>query len=162
MNRPLPPHLGDPRRLEALRRSGLLTEHSELDYRATCRQACELSGADAGYLNVVTDNKQITVASWPLDVSGYVVDLEHSYCRLVVDSQVPVIIPDSLKDSRVAKSMLTGSKGGVLAYCGVPILSPERYVLGSLCVTDTKRREFGDTDVYMLQTLASLLSETLR
>lgn len=162
MNKALPSHLGDPRRLEALRRSGLLTEaDSHLDFRAVCRQACELVGADTAMLNVVSDKKQTTVASWPVDLAGHVVDVEHSYCRLVVDSEVPVIIPDSLKDGRVAKSVFT-TRHGVRAYCGVPILSPDRFILGSLCVTDHRRREFSDTDVFMLQSLASLISETLR
>lgn len=162
--RPLAPHIGDPRRLEALRRSGLLDgETHSLDIEKVCKQAAELVGAKAAFLNVVTDTVQITVASWSEDLPsmvGLVAPLKDSFCHYVIGEQVPVIIPNSRKDARVCESSFT-MNGQIVAYLGVPIIDRDGYILGSLCVTNDHERKWSSTDLYMLQGFASLISETL-
>lgn len=66
--------------------------------------------------------------------------LTHSFCQHAVLSGEPVIVHDArqhpvLKDNPAVPL-------GVVAYAGIPLVTPDGLVLGSFCAIDTKPREW--------------------
>jgi hypothetical protein len=67
--------------------------------------------------------------------------LTHSFCKHVVELQEALIVGDArehplLKDNPAIKEL------GAVAYAGMPLVTPEGHILGTLCFVDTKPREW--------------------
>ena len=65
------------------------------------------------------------------------VPLSRSFCQLVAAVGEPIRIADArvrsfLQDDWAVREL------GIVAYAGVPITTPDGYVLGALCVIDTR------------------------
>ena len=80
--------------------------------------------------------------------------LENSLCaHLRADSQV-LVVPDTLRDPRFATNPLCVAGPNHRSYAGVPLRSPDGYILGTLCVLDHQPRAFGETEQRALRTMA--------
>ena len=66
----------------------------------------------------------------------------------------PLIVRDALKDVRFAKSPLVTSAPHIRFYAGFPLVSPEDFALGALCVIDRKPRQLSATQKKAMQALA--------
>lgn len=68
------------------------------------------------------------------------------------------IIPDSRNDERFLDNPLVLGEPHVIFYAGVPLVSPDGFVLGTLCVTDETPRQLSSEQ---LQSLKSLAEQTI-
>ncbi len=66
-----------------------------------------------------------------------------------------MIVPDSRKDERFFDNPLVKGEPHVIFYAGIPLVSPNDYSLGTLCVIDNKPREFSEKQQRALQALAN-------
>jgi GAF domain-containing protein len=90
----------------------------------------------------------------PQQVSTATVGDHETYCRFVRDSHGPVLIADSTADERCAAHP---AKSTVLSYVGVPLLTPEGEVLGTLCYYDLVPRDSTEIDVELLLNVATFI-----
>jgi GAF domain-containing protein len=67
-----------------------------------------------------------------------------------------IVAEDVSKDSRFADDPFLIEKG-IRFYAGAPLRTSSGFVLGSLCVIDTKPRTFSAKDRKLLQTIADEL-----
>jgi PAS domain S-box-containing protein len=65
-----------------------------------------------------------------------------------------MVVPDALTDSRFKDNSLVTGDPHIRYYCGVPLITPEGYRLGSLCVIDQKPRELDHQQLLTLELLA--------
>lgn len=65
--------------------------------------------------------------------------LTHSFCRHVVHSGVPLVVPDARLDPRVHDNPAIDDLH-VVAYAGVPLVDVDDRVVGSLCAIDDRPR----------------------
>jgi hypothetical protein len=74
-----------------------------------------------------------------------------------------LIVPDATKDSRFKDNPLVTGPPDVRFYAGAPLISPEGYKLGTLCVIDNKARPEGLSleEKETLKDLSSMAVETL-
>lgn len=81
-----------------------------------------------------------------------------SFCGHTILNKAPLVILDCSKDWRMASNPLVVNPPGVRFYAGVPIIAPEGYALGTLCLIDTEpRTEFhGGAKMQELSQLAML------
>ncbi len=86
--------------------------------------------------------------------------LSHSFCQHVVTTAQPLIIHDALIDERVRDNPAIRDLS-VAAYMGVPLITSDGQVLGSLCAIDTVPRHWADDDVEMLRGLAGFATTEL-
>ena len=124
------------------------------------RLASRLLGAPIVLLSLVGDQKQFfksAVGLSEINLDFRETDIEHSFCRHVVDSGRPFVVDDArritaLKDKSAAI--------GVVAYAGVPLIIGEGQVIGSFCAIDCEPRAWTESDVALLSDLAeSVMSE---
>ncbi len=75
---------------------------------------------------------------------------QESFCTHVVASQQPLIVPNIQADENFRTNPLA-LRHGFLFYAGFPLSTGEGHVVGSLCLYDTRPREFPETDLRLLQ-----------
>ncbi len=63
---------------------------------------------------------------------GVEVPLEGTYCKLLVDGDIPNVIPDTRNDGRVSDLEIT-RRAGVGSYVGLPVRFSDGRVYGTLC-----------------------------
>ncbi|GAB5440747.1 MAG: hypothetical protein Fues2KO_10960 [Fuerstiella sp.] len=80
--------------------------------------------------------------------------LELSFCRLAVEADADLVVRDSHSDDRVQNHPAV-EKMGVRAYAGVPVHARSGETLGTLCVVDGEPRDWTESDLDTLRTLAA-------
>ncbi|ORY84458.1 hypothetical protein BCR37DRAFT_378491 [Protomyces lactucae-debilis] len=63
-----------------------------------------------------------------------------SFCGHTILSKAPMVILDCSKDWRMKNNPLVANPPHVRFYAGVPIIAPEGYALGTLCIIDLEPR----------------------
>ncbi len=79
-----------------------------------------------------------------------------TYCVFARRSRSPFVTDDAMADER-----LTGhvAREQVRAYCGVPIMTPEGEILGTLCHYDVVPRDAQQIDLALMCEIASALEQ---
>ncbi|MEV4642661.1 ATP-binding protein [Actinoplanes sp. NPDC049548] len=149
--------VGDPGRLRVLRDTGLLDagELPALDRLTTL--AARLLDAPTALVSLVDADRQVFASGCGPNGEPHgtrQTPLSHSYCRYVVADDAPLIVPDARADERLRDNPAISAYSAI-AYAGIPLHSPDGQVLGSLCVTDSKPREWTDAQVAILRDLAA-------
>ena len=79
--------------------------------------------------------------------------LSHSFCRLVVETELPFAVEDARCDPRVHGNLAVQDLG-VVSYLGMPLAVLGGHVIGALCVIDQAPRCWSDEDTQALSDLA--------
>ena len=94
-------------------------------------------------------------------VSGTRVALEETYCRRMLDEEIPAVVPDADAEP-VLRALREVEPSRPLAYLGVPLQLSTGRVYGTLCAaSEEPRDELRDRDVAFMRVLARLLADVL-
>jgi GAF domain-containing protein len=162
----LPPNspVLNPERLAALRAANLLDTPPEEAFDQLTRLACRIMEAPIALVSLVDDERQFfksCVGPLPEQFrSERETPLTHSFCRYAVESGRELIIRDARSDPLVMNNPMT-TDYGVGAYAGFPLVTSTGQKLGTLCVLDTKPRQWSETQLEQLASLASVVSTTI-
>jgi len=77
-----------------------------------------------------------------------------SFCSRAIEQSDLYIIPDAAADERFAENPLVISDPKIRFYAGAPLISPDGYALGTLCVIDKVPRELRPEQKQALRVLA--------
>jgi adenylate cyclase len=85
-----------------------------------------------------------------------------SFCaHAILNPLQPLLVPDATKDARFSDNPVVTDEPRVRFYFGAPLVTPEKFALGTLCVIDTKPRELSREQVDVLKALARQVSTLL-
>jgi GAF domain-containing protein len=85
--------------------------------------------------------------------------LTHSFCRHTLQTGEPLVIEDARVHPLVRDNLAVRDLEAV-SYAGAPLVTPDRHVLGTLCVLDHHPRVWTRDQIDTLEALgASVLSE---
>lgn len=87
--------------------------------------------------------------------------LEKSLCSIVVAHGKPLIVPDTHADVRLEKHPAV-IREGIRFYAGIPLITPEGYVIGTICVLDFVPRVMVRSQIDSLQALARQVMNQLQ
>jgi PAS domain S-box-containing protein len=149
--------LGDPARLEALRRTALLDTPPEEAFDRLTRLAARILAAPVSLVTLVDRNRQFFKSGHGLGepwASRRQTPLSHSFCRYAVAHGEPFVVEDAREDPRVHDNLAVPELG-VVAYAGVPLFTNDGHALGSLCVIDSKPRRWREEELAALEDLAA-------
>lgn len=151
-----PSELTERERLKALERTRLLDTPREEAFDRLTMLACALLGTPVALVSLVDTDRQFFKSQQGLPepwASRRETPLSHSFCQHVVTSSEPLVIADSRKTPLVCENLAVRDLN-VIAYLGVPLISPDGHVLGSLCAIDSKPREWTQEAIAQLMSLA--------
>jgi len=89
-------------------------------------------------------------------LSSRQVPFSHSFCKHVSRSNHILRVSDARLDPRVSKNASI-TEIGVVAYLGQPIHAPDGTPIGSMCVLDTKPRDWTDVEADTLLRISKMV-----
>ena len=150
------PVLRSPKRLAALRATGLLDTDAEETFDRFTRLAARLLDAPVALLTLLDDKRQFFKSAIGIGMVRET-PLAYSICSKTVAGNSPLLINDARVHPFVRDNPAIPAFG-VAAYAGVPILVDDEQPIGALCVVDTSPHEWTDADVTTLRDLARMVS----
>jgi len=88
-------------------------------------------------------------------------DRNISFCAHAICQPGLFIIPDARKDLRFKNNPLVVGEPKVRFYAGSPLITPDGYALGTICVLDTKPRTLSSSQNRALQLLSRVVVSQL-
>ncbi len=147
----------DTKRLEALRQSQLLDSAIEESFDRLTRLASKLLKVPVSLVSLVDEDRQFFKSQIGLAepwASARETPLTHSFCKYVVAEENPLIIEDA-RTHPLLKDNLAIPELGVVAYAGIPLVSPDGRTLGSFCAIDNKPHTWTEEEISILNDLAA-------
>ena len=152
----------DSDRLAALRHSGLLDSPPEASFDRIARLVARVLGVPTALVSLVDADRQFFKACVGLPepwASRRETPLSHSFCQHVVASRAPLVVDDAREHPTLRQNGAVLDIG-VIAYLGVPLITPDGHVFGSLCAIDGRPRAWTEGEVETMRDLAeSVMTE---
>jgi two-component sensor histidine kinase len=145
-------------RLAALYETRLLDSPPEPAYDRLTQLATRLLGVPVSQVSLIDTDRQFFKSAVGMPepwASLRQSPLSHSFCKHVVTSEAIVVVEDAHSDP-LAEGNLAVAYFGVAAYLGVPLVTPDGYVVGSLCAIDSIPRQWTKDNIADLTELASI------
>jgi PAS domain S-box-containing protein len=139
-------------RLRALWRYEVLDTVEEVDFDSLAKLAAHILEVPTALISLVDTDRQWFKARYGLEARELPRDI--SFCGHVVDGGEPLVVPDAHLDPRFADNPLVTGDPNIRFYAGMPLRTPDGYVLGSLCAIDHVPRTPTASQLEMLAILS--------
>ena len=146
-------------RLDALRSYSILDTPSDGAFDHFTEHAADLFDMPIAVLNFIDENRQ-----WPKSCVGWEAaetNLDISFCVHTIKDDEPLVVPNAKHDERFATNPLVVGPPGMRFYAGAPLITPNGYRIGTLCVFDTTPRSFSEVQERQLQRLTAMAIDLL-
>lgn len=149
----------DLQRIAALDATGVLTRGPDPALERLARAAAEAAGTPMALVSFVTDDRQWIKASVGTDLQD--TSRDSAFCAWAIYTADLLWVEDALKDERFADNPLVCAHPHIRHYAGAPILTPDGFALGALCVLDSVPHAFDSKVAPTLRRLARDVSRAL-
>lgn len=147
-------------RLAALRRYAVLDTQSEPGFERITELVQLSLGVPIAAVSLIDDQRQWFKSEKGLGICETSRDL--SFCAALIERKVKrLVVADSTIDPRFCDHKLVTGPPFIRSYLGVPLVSPDGYVLGALCAIDTAPRRFDEAQIGVMERLAELVMAEL-
>ncbi len=154
----LPPN--EKKRLTTLRRYAILDTPPEACFDRIVQLAVRQFNVPVALISLLDENRQWFKASHGLDESETRRDI--AFCAHAILGDDVFVVPDATKDRRFACNPNVTGGLKIRFYAGAPLINPDGYKLGTLCIVDDKpRQEFSDEEKALLTDLAAIVIDQL-
>jgi adenylate cyclase len=133
-------HQTEAERVAVLRGYAILESAPEHAYDEIAELAAQVCNCPAAVINFVDDTSVWSKCRYGLPPKA-AVPREMSLCSTTCFGNDLLIISDLTKDTRSAHLPGVIGEPHLRFYCGMPLINPEGYSLGTLCVVDFQPRE---------------------
>src|SRR5579872_4823384 len=140
------------KRLNVLWQYDLLDTVPEAIFDDLTELAAGICEAPIALVSLVDEKRQWFKSKFGTSVNETSRDI--SFCSHAIQQPDLFIVPDATKDSRFAQNPLVISDPKIRFYAGAPLISPDGYALGTLCVIDKVPRDLRAEQKQALRILA--------
>lgn len=138
--------------MASLRSYNLLDTAPERDFDELVELASLICETPISTITLIDEARQWFKAKVGLDSSEG--SRDESFCaHAILDDQM-MIVPDATQDKRFFDNPLVLGQPDIRFYAGMPLINPEGYKLGTLCVIDTKPKDLTETQKFCLTVLS--------
>jgi PAS domain S-box-containing protein len=148
--RPVP--VNEKERLQALKSYNILDSVSEKEFDRLTQLASYICGVPISVISLVDEERQWFKSVIGLDESETSRDI--SFCQYSIMDDAIFTVEDATLDERFKDNPLVTGKHNIRFYAGYPLIDPDGYALGSLCVIDNKPKKLSKEQEAALNLLA--------
>ncbi len=157
---PAPRPVDEDFRLDALYATDILESGPEQVFDEVTALAAELVDVPIALITVVDRERQVFKSCIGLGVRETSRDV--SFCaHAILQPHDIFVVPDTLLDPRFAGNPLVVNEPSIRFYAGVPLLTPDGFPLGTLCVIDRKPRQLTAAQLDALRSLGNVAAHQI-
>lgn len=139
----------DAQRVAALKKYDILYTPAEETFDRITRMVARVFDTPMAFLSLV-DEDTVFYKSQVGPFGRTQVNRENSLCSLTILSKEPLIIEDASLASCFKDNPFVKEENGIKFYAGAPLITKDGYLIGALCVVDTKPRTFTFKETMLL------------
>ena len=160
---PAPIPSNETRRLEAVRKTGVMDVANEELFLIYTELAKEISNMPVSYTGLIDEERQYMLCHVGLPEDGSdSAPRERTFCQFALNSTDPIIVEDCSKDERFRNHPVVTGNPFVKFYGGFPLVTQGGLILGTLCVVDTELgKKLDENQIALIQKLAARLAHQL-
>ena len=140
-------------RLETLHQYEILDTDPEESFNDLTRLAAFICDTPIALISLVDSNRQWFMSRVGMDARETSRDV--SFCAHAILQDGPCIVRDALDDERFRSNPMVLSDPYIRFYAGSPLVSPEGFKIGTLCVIDREPRQLSREQIAALKVLGN-------
>jgi PAS domain S-box-containing protein len=141
-----------PQRLAALRAYAILDTPPEPEFDEIAEMAAKACGMPMAHINFVDADRQWIKAAY--GHPARTMPLDFGFCTETMRADGVLVLPDLAAEPETAGNPLVTGEPHLRFYAGVPLVTPDGWAIGTLCVLDREPRTLTDQQVFILKALA--------
>ena len=157
MKTPVPAN--EEQRLEALSRYHILDTPPERDFDDLASLAARICGTPFAFVSLIDTGRQWFKAKVGFEVSETSRDL--AFCAHTILQSDLLVVPDTSSDERFSTHPAVTGPPYIRFYAGAPLVTPDGYALGTLCVVDHAPHELTPEQTNGLRALSRQVVDVL-
>ena len=128
-------------RLAAVKSYQLIDTAPEIAYDEITELAAQICQCPVAVIGLIDESRD-----WKKSAYGFPPDMctsprEMSICSSTICGSDLVLVPDLTRDERYRENPAVTGEPKLRFYCGMPLINPQGYALGTLCIVDFQPRE---------------------
>ena len=151
MKAPIPEN--EAARLEALRQYEILDTDPEESFNDLTRLAAYICETPIALITLVDAHRQWFKAK--VGIGEKETSRDISFCAHAILQDGPFIVPDAADDERFKDNPFVTADPHIRFYAGSPLMSPEGFKVGTLCVVDKRPKELSPKQIAALKILGN-------
>lgn len=159
MLKPAIPH-NEAKRIEALHEYSILDTLPEKDFDDITKLAAHICGTPISTITLIDSTRQWFKSNYGL--TSREGSRDFAFCAHAINQPDEVfIVPDSREDERFADNPLVTGDPHVIFYAGVPLVNPDGFALGTICIIDTKPGKLSNEQKDALKAISNQVVQLL-
>jgi PAS domain S-box-containing protein len=149
----LNPLRNEPGRLEALRSYNIMDSADEAEFDRIVELASMICGVPLSFVTLIDENRQWYKAR-PKHIQVMEIPRSLGFCRYTIAGDTILEVPDTTQDERFNQDPLVTNDPNLRFYTGFPLIDPQGFAIGTLCVLDVVPRVLTEEQKHALHLLS--------